>query len=367
MAGCPAAAPRWSAVAPAAARRCSRWSSWSTARRARRARRLHRRSRRPPRSSPRTSPRWASTSTRCRPRKLLAIDHVHVDRARDRGDRRLRPRGAVRPPRACDRFDRRQARRPRHARGAVRRLHQRRPILRAELRRLFRWLKDRGVTAVITAERGDGTLTRHGLEEYVSDCVIAARPPGHRPDLHAAPAHRQVPRLGARHQRVPLPHRRARASRSCRSPASAWTTRCRPSASRPASPASTTCSAARATTAARSVLLSGTAGTGKSSLGGDVRRRRCRRGETRCTSRSKSRRRRSSATCGRSASTSSAWLDKKLLELHAARPSCTASRCTWWRCTARSSASSPRPWCSTPSPASPPSAAPTRSSRCWCG
>ena len=45
-------------------------------------------------------------------------------------------------------------------------------ILRAELRRLFRWLKDRGVTAVITAERGDGTLTRHGLEEYVSDCVI---------------------------------------------------------------------------------------------------------------------------------------------------------------------------------------------------
>lgn len=45
-------------------------------------------------------------------------------------------------------------------------------ILRAELRRLFGWLKDKGVTAVITAEQGDGTLTRHGLEEYVSDCVI---------------------------------------------------------------------------------------------------------------------------------------------------------------------------------------------------
>jgi circadian clock protein KaiC len=45
-------------------------------------------------------------------------------------------------------------------------------ILRAELRRLFRWLKDRGVTAVITAERGEGALTRNGLEEYVSDCVI---------------------------------------------------------------------------------------------------------------------------------------------------------------------------------------------------
>jgi circadian clock protein KaiC len=45
-------------------------------------------------------------------------------------------------------------------------------ILRAELRRLFRWLKDKGVTAVITAERGEGTLTRQGIEEYVSDCVI---------------------------------------------------------------------------------------------------------------------------------------------------------------------------------------------------
>jgi circadian clock protein KaiC len=45
-------------------------------------------------------------------------------------------------------------------------------ILRAELRRLFGWLKDRGITAVITGERGDGTLTRHGIEEYVSDCVI---------------------------------------------------------------------------------------------------------------------------------------------------------------------------------------------------
>ncbi|AXV14840.1 KaiC 1 [Neorhizobium sp. SOG26] len=45
-------------------------------------------------------------------------------------------------------------------------------ILRAEIRRLFDWLKDRGMTTVITAERGDGTLTRQGLEEYVSDCVL---------------------------------------------------------------------------------------------------------------------------------------------------------------------------------------------------
>ncbi len=45
-------------------------------------------------------------------------------------------------------------------------------ILRAELRRLFRWLKHREMTAVITAEQGDGSLTRYGLEEYVADCVV---------------------------------------------------------------------------------------------------------------------------------------------------------------------------------------------------
>jgi len=46
-------------------------------------------------------------------------------------------------------------------------------ILRAELRRLFHWLKEKGVTAIVTGERGEGTsLTRQGLEEYVSDCVI---------------------------------------------------------------------------------------------------------------------------------------------------------------------------------------------------
>jgi circadian clock protein KaiC len=45
-------------------------------------------------------------------------------------------------------------------------------ILRAELQRLFRWLKNKGVSAVVTGERGDGTMTRFGLEEYVADCVI---------------------------------------------------------------------------------------------------------------------------------------------------------------------------------------------------
>ena len=45
-------------------------------------------------------------------------------------------------------------------------------LVRSELRRLFRWLEDRGLTAIVTGERGDGMLSRYGLEEYVADCVI---------------------------------------------------------------------------------------------------------------------------------------------------------------------------------------------------
>jgi circadian clock protein KaiC len=62
-------------------------------------------------------------------------------------------------------------------------------ILRAELRRLFRWLKEKGVTAVITAERGRESLTRHGLEEYVSDCVVVL---DHRVNDQIATRHLRV-------------------------------------------------------------------------------------------------------------------------------------------------------------------------------
>lgn len=70
-------------------------------------------------------------------------------------------------------------------------------ILRAELRRLFRWLKVKGVTAVITAERGREQLTRHGLEEYVSDCVILL---DHRVNDQVATRHLRVVKYrGAQH------------------------------------------------------------------------------------------------------------------------------------------------------------------------
>ena len=78
-------------------------------------------------------------------------------------------------------------------------------IVRAELGRLARWLEDRGVTAIVTGERGDKSLTRHGIEEYVTDCVIVLDHRVQRGDLHPAAAGGQVPRVGARHQRVPVP------------------------------------------------------------------------------------------------------------------------------------------------------------------
>ena len=66
-------------------------------------------------------------------------------------------------------------------------------ILRAELRRLFAWLKDRGITAVITGERGQNTLTRQGLEEYVSRLRDRSRSSGRGPDFDPAPARCEGP------------------------------------------------------------------------------------------------------------------------------------------------------------------------------
>ena len=81
-------------------------------------------------------------------------------------------------------------------------------ILRAELRRLFSWLKTKGVTAVITAETGDGKLTRHGMEDYVADCVIVL---DHRVEdqiVDPAAARDQVSGHDARNKRVSVPDRR---------------------------------------------------------------------------------------------------------------------------------------------------------------
>ena len=101
----------------------------------------------------------------------LAIDHVLHRTQRDRGDRRVRSGRTLHP--AGHAVDSIKAKRV--VLDTIEVLFaglKNQSIIRAELRRLFRWLKDRGLTAIVTGERGEGTLTRYGLEEYVADCVI---------------------------------------------------------------------------------------------------------------------------------------------------------------------------------------------------
>ncbi|GAC1378424.1 MAG: circadian clock protein KaiC [Hymenobacter sp.] len=104
-------------------------------------------------------------------RKMLRVDHVHVDRSEIAETGEYDLEGLfIRLGYAIDSIGARRV-----ALDTIEALFSGFPnqgVLRSEIRRLFRWLKDKGVTTVITAERGEGTLTRQGLEEYVSDCVI---------------------------------------------------------------------------------------------------------------------------------------------------------------------------------------------------
>jgi circadian clock protein KaiC len=104
-------------------------------------------------------------------RKKLAIDHVHIERSliEEAGEYDLEAL-FVRLGHAVDSIGARRV-----LIDSVEALFaglKDDAVLRSELRRLFRWLKDRNLTAVVTGERGQGSLTRHGLEEYISDCVI---------------------------------------------------------------------------------------------------------------------------------------------------------------------------------------------------
>lgn len=104
-------------------------------------------------------------------RKKIALDHVHIERAEIEETGAYDLEGLfVRIGSAIDGIGAKRV-----ALDSLEALFSGLPneaILRAELRRLFRWLKERGVTVIITGEQGKGTVTRHGLEEYISDCVI---------------------------------------------------------------------------------------------------------------------------------------------------------------------------------------------------
>lgn len=104
-------------------------------------------------------------------RKLIAIDHVHIDRSEidETGEYDLEGL-FVRLGYAIDNIGAKRV-----VLDTVELLFAsftNEGVLRAELRRLFAWLKERGITTIVTGERGDGQLTRYGIEEYVSDCVI---------------------------------------------------------------------------------------------------------------------------------------------------------------------------------------------------
>jgi circadian clock protein KaiC len=151
-------------------------------------------------------------------------------------------------------------------------------ILRAELRRLFRWLKNKGVTAVITAERGREQLTRHGLEEYVSDCVILL---DHRIFEQIATRHLRVVKYrGALHGTNEFPFHIGDEGISVL-PITSLGLNHRVSNERISTgiPRLDAMLSGRGFYRGSSILLTGTAGTGKTSVGGYFAEAGARRGE----------------------------------------------------------------------------------------
>jgi circadian clock protein KaiC len=193
-------------------------------------------------------------------------------------------------------------------------------ILRAELRRLFRWLKDRGVTAIITGERGEGTLTRHGLEEYVSDAVILL---DHRVIEQISTRRLRIVKYrGSSHGTNEYPFLIDEAGIAVLPVTSM-------SLSHAASSERISTGIARLDTMldgqgyyrGSTVLVSGTAGAGKSSVAAHFLDAACRRGE-RCLAfafeESPAQVVRNMRSIGIDLQP---WLDRGLLEFHAARPS----------------------------------------------
>jgi len=193
-------------------------------------------------------------------------------------------------------------------------------VLRSELRRLFRWLKEKGVTAIVTAERGDGTLTRQGIEEYVSDCVILL---DHRVSEQVSTRRLRIVKYrGTTHGTNEYPFLIDETGISVLPITS-------PNLQHTASEERVS-SGVRELDAmlggdgfyrGSSVLVSGTAGTGKSSLAAHFAEAACRRGE-RCLyfafEESQSQFVRNMRSIGLDLER---WIDSGLLRFHASRPS----------------------------------------------
>lgn len=192
-------------------------------------------------------------------------------------------------------------------------------ILRAELRRLFRWLKERGVTAIVTGERGNGTLTRHGIEEYVSDCVILLE-------------HKVVDQISTRRLRIAKYRGSAHGTNEypflideqgiCLMPITSVGLNAQASMERISSGIERldTMLGGHGFYVGSSILISGTAGTGKTSLAASTADAACRQGK-RCLyfafEESRSQIVRNMKSVGIDLNQ---WLDQGLLEIHASRP-----------------------------------------------
>jgi circadian clock protein KaiC len=162
-------------------------------------------------------------------------------------------------------------------------------ILRSELRRLFSWLKDQGVTAIITGERGEGAPHPQGLEEYISDAVILLDHRVH--DQVSTRRLRVVKYRGSTTARTSIPSSSMpKASACCPCPRWPFSITRRWSAYRRALPSSTECSAARGTTVGARSSCPARPGPGKTSLGASLSRRACRGANGACASSSKSHR-----------------------------------------------------------------------------
>jgi circadian clock protein KaiC len=192
-------------------------------------------------------------------------------------------------------------------------------ILRSELRRLFRWLKDKGVTAIITGERGEGTLTRQGLEEYVSDCVIVL---DHRVTENLSTRRLRIVKYrGTIHGTNEYPFLIDETGISVL-PITSMGLHHEASAERISTgvPRLDAMLGGAGFYRGSSVLISGTAGTGKTSLAAHFAQATCRRGE-RCLylafEESESQMARNMRSIGVDLAP---WLKKGLLQIHAARP-----------------------------------------------
>jgi circadian clock protein KaiC len=191
--------------------------------------------------------------------------------------------------------------------------------LRAELRRLFNWLRTKGITAIVTGERGDGGITRHGLEEYITDCVILL---DHRVvDQNATRRLRVVKYRGSTHGANESPFFIDESGISVL-PIASLGLQHRASAGRLSTgvPDLDDMLGGKGYFRGSSILVSGSAGTGKTSLAGYLTDAACRRGESAlyfAFEESAAQIVRNLRSIGLNLEP---WLRKGLLQVHAARP-----------------------------------------------